>query len=274
MRVRVGCRTYEGTALDLRDAAVSADALAAAIADPDDERVRCPPPGPAYEHVGVIDPELSLSLPAAVAAAARSTGATAPQDEALAAVRAELDSLTVPPVDLADARRAVAEARRDEAALREQVARLGGRVEARRAVDAGTDAVEADLRDAARRLSEAETERLATEQTLDRATAAARDARDARERRLELRDRADNLRRAARATRAARHYDAFAEAVRAVPGDAAPGAGPTEFEGDDVTAALGVARLADLDAPVVLACERFAGPAAASACLGASVVLV
>lgn len=274
VRVEVDGAVHTGNAVDLRDAAVTAGDLLEAIRDPSDESVSSPEPGPVHDHVGLVRPGMALSLPTAIADAARSTGETAPQDDDLAAVRAELASLDPPGVDLAAARRRVSVAGADEAALREAVARLRGELDARRDVGADDAGVATDLRDAVRRLSEVETERLAAEQALDRARERARAARTARGRRLHLQDRERNLARAARQHLVDEQYDAFATAVEAVPGRADPGGGPDEFAGDDVTAALGVVRLADLDAPVVLACDRFADAAAAHACLDAPVLKV
>ena len=62
--------------------------------------------------------------------------------------------------------------------------------------------------------------------------------------------------------------------MRAVPGDAEPGDGPEEYDGDDVTAGLAVVRMADLAAPVVLDCRRFDDAETARECLGAPVIRV
>jgi len=274
MRVAVGGREASGRGVDLRDAAVDADTLVAAVRDPADDRVRCPDPGPAHEHVGLVGPDTTLSLRAALAAAARSRGASAPQDADAATAAAELDALDAPAVDLAAARERAADAGESVDALREEVARLRGQVEARREVGADAGAAEAALADAARRLSEAETERVAAEQALERARLAAREARDERERALELADRRDNRRREARAHLARETYDAFRTALDAVPGEASPGERPTAYAGDDVTAALAVARVAALDAPVVLGCGRFDDPVEAAETLDAPVLLV
>jgi hypothetical protein len=263
----------DGNAIDLRDAAVSPERLAEAVRDEDDALVACPEAGLAHERIGLVPPDRAVSVRAVVAAAARSRGATAPQADELAAVRADLADLAVPDVDLADARRRVAEAGDDEAGLRERVARLRGEVQARRETGADAESAEAELREAVRDLSEAETERVAAEQALARARERAREARDARERRLRLRDRERNLARAARDHLAERHYDAFADAVEAVPGDADPGDHPAECQGDDATVVLAGARMADLRAPVVVACGRFASAAAARRTLDTPVLL-
>ncbi|MFB6142734.1 MAG: hypothetical protein ABEJ30_05265 [Halorientalis sp.] len=274
MKVRVDGQRREGPAVDLRGVDVSGRAVLAAVRDPDDDRVACPEPGPVHERVGHVHEEMGLSVRAAVAAAARTRGATAPQDEAIEEARAARDAVDVPAVDLEAARERVAEAGAAEDELRERVARLSGQLEARREVGASTEDVEAALAEATRRLSEAETERIAARQALRRAREAARDARDARERRLELGDRVANLRRAARTHLAAACWDQFREALAAVPGDADAGPDPGDVDGSTVTAALAVVRLADLSAPVVLACERFPSAEAARDCLAAPVIRV
>ncbi len=273
MKVRLRGEEREGPAIDLRDADLPPERLAGAVRG-DDPLVDCRGSGPVHERVGLISSECSVSVRAVVAAAARSRGASTPQDDDLAAVRDDLADLSVPGVDLADARRRVADAGDDEDRLRERVARLRGEVAARRETGADPASAEADLQEAVRELSEAETERVAAEQALAREREQARGARDARERRLRLRDRERNLARAAREHLAERHYAEFAAAVEAVPGDAEPGESPGEFRGDDAIAALAGARLADLRAPVVVACGRFASAAAARRVLDAPVILV
>jgi hypothetical protein len=259
-----------GTAVDLdREATPDPETVAAAVRDPDDDRVDCPTPRRVHEYVGVVDGDTAVPLRAALAAAARSRGERAPRDRRLAEVERRRAALDVddPEADLAAARERVAEAGADEAELREEVARLRGV-----AGERDDPGVRERLREAARRLSEAETERIAAEEALERARVAARAARDARERRLELADRADNLRRAARDHLAEAVYSSFAAACRVVPGEAAPGDAPGEYSGDGVTAALAVARVAAIDAPVVLACRRFVDAEAARDTIEAPVI--
>jgi len=274
MRVAVAGIQRSGAAIDLRDAAASPSVVVAAVRDPEDERVRCPDAGPLHERVGHVHAEMTTAVRAAVAAAARSRGASAPEDERAAALDAKRASIEIPEVDVAAARRRVAEAGDEVDDLREEAARLRGQIEARREMGADASDAEAALADVTRRLSEAETDAIAAEQALDRARQVARDARDARERRLELADRAANRRREARDRLAREYYDAFCDAVAAVPGEAAPGDGPDAYEGDAVTAALAALRMGDVEAPAVLACDRFASAAAARDRLDGPVVLV
>jgi hypothetical protein len=85
---------------------------------------------------------------------------------------------------------------------------------------------------------------------------------------MRLEDRAANLERAARAHLVEQVETAYTDAVAAVPGRTP--ANP--FEADGVTAALAIARVAALDAPVVLACDRFESAAAAASWLDAPVI--
>jgi hypothetical protein len=263
MRVRVGEEHWRGRAIDLRGVrerrgvdldsetvggAVRGDTGARAVRD-DAETIAidCPGPGSVHEYVGVIRAGTNVQLRAALAAAARSRGRTAPQADELAAVRERLDDLDAPAIDLRDARRRVADASDEEAALRERVATLQGRVQALREAHADAsddlDDVEAELAEATRRLSEVETERIAAEQALARARERATATRERRRERLRLEDRADNLRRAARKHLAGVVREPFEDARDEV---------PVGVAGESVGEALAVARVAELDAPVVL----------------------
>lgn len=271
----------EGRVVDARDLGLGADAVLAAIRDGVTDSgdtsvvVEAPAPEAVHDRVGHLRPGMGLRVRTALAAAGRTRGLEAPQDEAIARIESELADLDPGTVDRTDARRASAEAADQTARLRERVAELRGRVQERRARGADTDDLESELRDAVRTLSEAETAQVAASQRLDGTRAAARDARDVRERRLRLQDRKANLARAARAHLAERLETAYAEAVAAVPGaaDSTAADGPDDpFAVDGLTAALAVARVADLSAPVVCSCDRFETPAAAAAWLDAPVV--
>ena len=281
VHVAVGERRRCGQYVDLRDVDVGPDAVAAAVrgrGDGDGEggrvEIRCPAPGPVFEHCGVIGSDRTLDLRPAVAAVARSRGHESPRADDLAAVRAELAAASPPEHDAADARRAVARAGDAEAELAERVATLRGALRARRESGAETDDATRALEAAVADLAEVRTERIAAEQRLDRARERARTVRDRRERRLELQDRERNLERAVRRDLADAAYPAFAEAVAAVPGEARPGDSVREYDGDDVTAALALARAAASPAPVVLAVDRFASPATAARRLGRPVLRV
>lgn len=274
MRIEVEGEALFGRAVDLSERPVSPEAIAEAIRrGPESPVVDCPEPGPAHEYVGVIEPGMSLRTRPASAAVARSLGTSAPQDDEIAALATELDSIDVTDVSLRAERRRAADVGGSETELRERVAALRGRVRTlREAGDDSTDA-ESKLRETTRRLSEAETDRIAAEQALERARANRRSTRDRRERRLRLRDRKENLERDARRYLSREVHESFVAAVDAVPGRGRvpePGA----FEGDAVTAALALARIAALDAPVVLACDRFETPESAAECLDAAVLQV
>lgn len=270
MRLVVDGDPLEGRAID---AEVEPARLVQAVRDgtAPDLRVDAPTPGPGHGPLSVV-PARDRSSRVLVAAAARSRGHAAPQDRELAAVERRLRELTVPDVDLAAARRRVAEAGESRAELRERVATLRGRLSARRETGAPTGEVEAAIADATRRLSEVETERVAAEEALAAARERAREAREVRERRLRLQDRAANLRRAARAHLAAEVDDAVRAALARVPGEAWPADSPGQFEGDPVGVNLAAVRVADLDAPVVCVCDRFDSAAEAAAVVEAPVV--
>lgn len=253
MRVELAGAVRTGRVVDLRDTSADFDASAVVGAIRGDDRragdgparplaIDCPVPGPAHEHVGAIRAGMGLSLRPALADAARTRGHTPPQAEELAAVRDRLSALDPPEIDLRSARRRVAETSDDAEERRERVAALRGRVQALR--DAGDESgpAEAELASATRELSEVETERIAAEQALSRARNRATENRERRRERLRLADRADNLRRDAREELARAVRPAFEDARQAVPTDAE----------SPVSTALAVARVADLDAPVVV----------------------
>lgn len=210
-----------------------------------------------HDYVGVIAPGLTLDRPSALVAAARSRGVSTAVDDELSAARAELDDLDASVPELASARRRVAETEAVVEARRERVAELRGRLRVRREHDLCV--TEKSYHTAIRELTEAETEHLAARERLVAIRQQARRARDERERRLSLQDRIANLEREARARLRRSVRPAVDDAVRA-----APGSDATSFDdADDVTAALGVVRIARTSTPVVLACRRFPnGPTA------------
>ncbi|MFC7172461.1 hypothetical protein ACFQL0_01870 [Haloplanus litoreus] len=224
MRVTVEGRVHEGRAVDLADvdAATVVRSIRGAEAPVD---VECADPGPVHDHVARL-PTTTFDRRAALAAAARALGHESPRESALEDARAQLTETTPPARDVREARRRAAEAGAEEERLRERVAELRGRVQARRETGADTTAVEAQLDEATTRLAEIETERIAAEQALERAETAAREARDRRERRLELEDRVANLEREVRADLAAAVWDRFRSALAAVPRTATVGSSP------------------------------------------------
>lgn len=273
MILRVGGRTVCGGVVDVRDADVEASAVAAAVRGRDAPcGVHCPVPGAVHERAGFVRPGMGLATRTALAAAGRSRGIATPHDDDLAATRADIDEVVaeIASFDAAAVRPATTptapDAERDR--LRERVAELRGRVQALEGADRDADDARSRLRDAARRLSELETERVAAVETRERA----RDLRDLRERQLRLEDREANLERRARVHLVDELRPEFATAVDA---SGSPTADPPDgdpFSADPVTASLAVLRIARVAAPVVLAVDRFDSPAAAAEWLDAPVV--
>lgn len=222
-------------------------------------------PGPVHEYVGCIRPEMGLQTRTALAVAARSLGHETPHDPALTSAREALAALcsetTTTHESRAECRRVAASATDRTEQLREAVAAARGRLQARR--EQGLDPTPAveTLADAIERLSEAETSAVAARQRLDTVRKQTRDRRDTQRERFRLEDRVANLERQARACLREQVRDRYAAAVDAVPGVEAGG---ESFGAAPVAKALAVARVADLSAPVVLACDQFERPEAAA----------
>ncbi|SFR33790.1 hypothetical protein SAMN04488124_0358 [Halogeometricum limi] len=206
---------------------------------------------------------MSFDRYGALATLARTRGHTASEERTLAHVRDELAETAAPaPEDLTTARRRAAEAGAETERLRERAATIRGRLEATRDAGADAEAVERELEETMRRLSEVATERVAARQRLDVQETQARAARDSRERRMRLEDRIANLRRTIRRSLAETVYEEFGGAVTALPDafDADAGDEPGGYDGEPVAAALAFARVAPLRAPVVVeatVAERF-----------------
>ena len=280
--VRTARGREEGRVVDLRGETVESERLVAAIRREAEHKreagdggvtVDCPIPRAVHDHVGWVRPSMGVRVRTALAAAARSRGGDAPQDDELAAVRDELADLTRPSSpDLRAPRERVAGTDAAVERVRERVAALRGRVQAGREAGRDVTDLEDELAEAMRELSERETERTAAREALERAERRARESRDARERRRRLEDRRANLERCARAHLVERIREEYETALAAVPGRAEQVDDPLTAGG--VTAALAVARVADLRAPVVLDCDRFERPSAAATWLDAAVVRV
>lgn len=280
MRVETGERTVRGRAIDLREESITPSNVVAAVRSDTESSaldIDCPEPGPAHAYVGYIESEISIRFRPAMAAAARSLGMHAPQDEEITEIEASLRSLDIGGSSLRAERRRVAEVSGSETEHRERVAALRGRVQAIRGSGENSDEAEAKLRRATRKLAEMETERIAAEQALEGAREHQRLERDTRERRLRLRDRKSNLERTAREYLARQVHEEFVSAVEAIPGGERERYRTTKrgmFEGNPTTAALAIARITRIRAPVVLACERFESARAAAECLNAPVLQV
>lgn len=273
MRIHLDGVERSGPAVDLRDATVDVEDVLAAARNPDDDRVCCGAAGELHERVGFLRRGVTISALGSVAAAARSRGRRSDHAAKLQAVRAELQEIDAPEVDLKAARECVATTAADVDALRERVARASGRVEALRDGNGAVEAAEADLAAATQELAAAETDYHAAREALAAAREQARGARDARERRLALEDRLANLRRDARRELAASVAGQFRLALHSLPVPGEP-TDPTAFEGPDWAAACGVARIADCSAPLVVSDDIFQRPTRARATLDAPVVLV
>ena len=275
VRVRVGDTVRCGRAIAV-DEAVDPSRVAEAVRSPDAGSgswiaVDAPPPGPVHDHVGHVRPAMGLRTRTALAQAARSQGLESPCADDLAAARERLAGLDVEEGDIASHRRALAEATAETDRLRERVATVRGKLQAAREHGAEAPDAATDLGAAIRDLSEVETEGVAARQQLCQARENARQRRDRRERVRRLEDRVANLEREARAHLVEQVADRYTAAVTDVPG---AGSVANPFDADSVTAALAVARLAALSAPIVLACDRFDSAAAASQWLDAPVVRV
>ena len=275
VRCRVGDTVRCGRALVV-PVPVEPVALARAVRGerPSDARlaVVADKPGPAHEHVGCIRPAMGLRTQTALAAAARSRGVETRHDAALAGAREKLAALESPNEteaghdgtadERARYREAAAAAATETEQLRETVAAARGRLQARR--EQGLDPTPAaeELAAAVERLSEAETEAAAARQRLDTVRERTRESRDAREERFRLEERVANLERQARARRREQVREEYLAALKTVPGVGDIGESGSDDITDSrdvepVTQALAVARIAELSAPVVLACERF-----------------
>jgi hypothetical protein len=290
VKVVYGAWSATGTAVDLRERGLTAETVLHAVrcdgavgtgtstqGGGATLRIDCPEPGPVHGTVGVLGGDVAVRPREALAAVARQRGLTPPDADRIEELERELASVDTDDGAASErqrARRRVSEAGSREAELRERVASLRGALRERRRLDEPTEELERELGEAARELTDVETDRIAAEEALAAARRAARDARDARERRLAIEDELANARRAARAWLVTRVADEFADALAAMPGEAVPGETAGTYEGDDVTAALAVVRIADVAAPVVLSCERFASAEAAAAALDTPVLTV
>jgi chromosome segregation ATPase len=191
-----------------------------------------------------------------------------PYDDKIASLCADLDSIAFEDASSVIQRndRAVGETLQS---LQEDVAAARGRLQACREHDLDTTAAQQELEAAIRRLSERHTSATATIQQRDRNREHARKRRDRHERKLRLEDQIANLERQARRSLVDRLAGEFAEAVDQVPGTATP---PDPFAASPPVTALAIARLAAIDAPLVLACDRFDSAVAAHDWLDAPLI--
>lgn len=266
VRIETADKQWYGHAIDLTDHQVDARTLLAAIRDDGLENDRtieitCPPPGPVYGHLGRIRPGMQLRTRTALAAVARSRGLRAPQDEERVAIEERLSELVLPDAadELDEIHKQVAETSEDIDRLRERVARLQGKADAHRETESEMETL-TSLQNALRELSEVETERAAAKQRLERMRKRQRLVHDVQVERFELEDRAANLKRDARrflVTKLTPSFEATVDAVQErVPGGGGRFAG-SAFDADPVSEALALARLAAIETPIILECDRF-----------------
>lgn len=269
MNVHLDGHSRSGGAVDLVDAGLDPLQVVTEVRSPTGA-INCQSPSIAHEYIGLLPPTQSLDRRAVLAAIARSRGLSAPQAGDLATVREELDAMDPPSVDMSNVHERIAQTGQKRDRLRERVASLRGHVQARREAGLDTGDAASELEMAVGNLAEVETEYAAAQQMFDQARARSRASRDVRERRFQLEDRMANLERAARAWLADRIRPVTDTAVHA-----ATWSDANAFDtADDVTAAFAAARVADLSAPVVLACRRFPDAQAAADWLNAQVIRV
>ena len=230
-------------------------------------RVENPQPAPVYEHIGCVRAEMGLRVRSALAKAGRSRGLTTPVDEELYSVRERLASLSPDAAEMTQYRRELAATEADVALLHEQVAQARGRLKTRRENDRPTGRAEQTLFELIRKLSERATAGAAARQNLTEARERAREQRTRRDQRVRLEDRAGNLRRRAHRHLVDRLRSEYVTAIAELT-DAAP------FDAPPPVAALAVARVASLSAPVVLAYDQFSTADAAYRWLGAPLIRI
>lgn len=274
MICRVDGAVYRGRAVDLVGVvppATLATAIRQGEATEGDRTVAvvCRRPHQIHERVGRIRSGMGLRPRTALADAGRARGLGTPVDDALAERQAALAALAVEAPTTADARRDVAETAAETDRLRERVAAARGRLQARRETGADPGDAADDLAAAVGVLSDVETEAAAARERQERIRSTARESRDRLEDRLRLEDEVGNLEREARATLVERLRPAYEAALAAVPGVEAI---DDAFAAPPDAMALAIARVANLDAPVVLASERFETANAAARWLGSPVL--
>jgi hypothetical protein len=261
----------------IRDAdSGSEEPIAETAGDPERRiAVTAAPPQAVHEHVGYLRRDMGLQIRTALARAARSRGLTTPYDEDIQETRDALDSVTGESDPVEPYRRKLAATKAETAQLRERVAAARGRLQAKRDDDCDTEAAVADLEAAIRRLSEVETSVVATRQQLDRARTNARERRDRRERKRKLEDRVANLERDARSHLVERLREEYETALSRIPEHTDIASVPGDpFAAAPLPAALAIARVADLSAPLVLACDCFTSPDEASKWLDTPIVQI
>lgn len=232
-------------------------------------------PQPIHDNVGYLHHGIGLRIRTALARAGRSRGLTTPYDEALRDRRNELNSFTDHCDPVEPYRRKLAETREETETLREEVAAARGRLQAEQEGESEPTDTASALENAIRRLSEVETSAVAARQQLERARTNAREQRDRRERKRELEDKIANLERRARSHLVETLRNEYETALSQVPEHTnIPQTANDPFAAESLPAALAIARVADLSAPLVLACDCFESARTASEWLDVSVLQI
>lgn len=244
------------TIIDLRDCDRTADEIKRVLREPTSNWLPGAPPGLLHQEIGTVHADMQINTRRSVALAMRQLHVSTQYDREIAAAERAAAAVTPASVDLGEARSRLASADKAVTALRERVARLGGRVAALEETKSAdpTEARQA-LETAATKLAERETEREAAAQALQRARQEARTARSARERKRQFEDRAANRRRDAHASLLSEGWDRIEAAVGAIPGPGAVAGKPPSWTGPVWHFALALARLADLKTPIIIVGE-------------------
>jgi hypothetical protein len=277
VRIELDDGEWCGRAIDLSGVSLNGETMVQAIRNESDV-VECARPGPPHKYIGWIRPGMELRTRTALAAVARSRGLSVPQDEKRERVLERLSELPTATVETdteikteTTLRRRLAMMNEEIDRHRERVARLHGQVQAlRENRETAVEAIDA-LEDAIRELSECETEHAAAEQALKQERERQRRQHDVRDERLRLEDRAANLAREARRYLVRELEAEFETTVEMVPGATTARTG-MGFDADPVTAALAIARLGVIEAPIVLECNRFSSARAAADWLDALII--
>lgn len=239
-----------------------------------DERiaVSCAEPTQLHDHVGWIDEGMTVQTRTALAQAARTRGGETPYDGELRATRTALREISLESTSLARERAELATTATALERERERVAELRGRLQERRANGMETDAVQRELQDALRSLTESKTAAIAAEQNYTSVREQVRDQRDTREEKFRLEQRVANLERRARAHLVEQFREEYRSTLTAVPGVTDDDVPEDTFQAAPVPAALALARIGTLSAPAVIAVDRFESAAAASEWLAEPVI--
>lgn len=265
---------YRGRGIDLRETDISGPTVADALyAQSNTLSISCPSPGKIHQRVGWVREEREYSIRTALAATARALGYTSEFDQEITQISRQLEQLKTDDISIEAIQKQQAQLE-STARLEERIAELQGEIKARQASDRSADEQIQELQTIAAELSERKTRQTALQQRLDEQRQQLRKIRDQREERLKLQDRRENLRRQAREQLSRELQPTFKRALRSVPGEYELGDTPGTVQKGSTTAALAVCRIAPITGPIIVESNRFERPAAATAALQSSVILV